>query len=63
MKGPCLNCPDREIGCHGSCEKYAAFKDLKRQETHARIHENGFRYGSKFSKRKYDSGRYNKWHQ
>lgn len=20
---PCLDCPDREPGCHGKCEKYA----------------------------------------
>lgn len=21
-KAPCLDCPDREPGCHGKCEKY-----------------------------------------
>lgn len=24
---PCLDCPDRVIGCHGDCEKYKAFKE------------------------------------
>lgn len=26
MKSPCKDCPDRQVGCHGSCEKYAAFR-------------------------------------
>lgn len=26
MKAPCKDCPDRQVGCHGSCEKYAAFQ-------------------------------------
>ena len=29
MNAPCNNCPDRHAGCHGSCEKYAAFKEEK----------------------------------
>lgn len=24
-KVPCVNCPDREIGCHGHCEKYLEY--------------------------------------
>ena len=24
---PCFECPDRVLGCHGTCEKYKAFKD------------------------------------
>ena len=27
MRSPCYKCPDREIGCHGRCEKYIAFAD------------------------------------
>ena len=23
---PCLNCENRKLGCHSSCEKYAEFK-------------------------------------
>ncbi len=23
---PCYGCPDRVLGCHGTCEKYTAFK-------------------------------------
>ncbi len=26
MKSVCHNCPDREVGCHGSCEKYIQAK-------------------------------------
>lgn len=25
MRPPCSGCPDRRVGCHGSCEKYQAF--------------------------------------
>lgn len=25
-KNKCLNCTDRYIGCHDSCEKYQSFK-------------------------------------
>lgn len=30
---PCLNCPDRVIGCHAICEKYGAYpaQNLERQ--------------------------------
>lgn len=24
-EAPCLGCPDREVGCHGKCEKYQQF--------------------------------------
>ena len=26
IKSPCLNCPDRTIGCHSKCELYADFR-------------------------------------
>lgn len=26
-RSPCKECPDREIGCHGKCEKYLAWKE------------------------------------
>ena len=26
IKGPCKDCVDRYIGCHGTCEKYIQFK-------------------------------------
>lgn len=26
MKQPCYNCPDREVGCHGKCERYTAYR-------------------------------------
>lgn len=33
MKSPCYKCEERHIGCHGKCEKYAAFKaDLEKQK-------------------------------
>ena len=26
MKQPCYNCPDREMGCHGRCERYKEYR-------------------------------------
>ncbi len=26
MKPPCQNCPDRQILCHSTCEKYLKYK-------------------------------------
>ena len=26
MSAPCKNCPNRSIGCHGKCDKYAEFR-------------------------------------
>ena len=26
MNQPCYNCPDREMGCHGRCERYAEYR-------------------------------------
>lgn len=26
MQVPCQNCPDRAVGCHGSCVRYRQFK-------------------------------------
>ena len=26
---PCYNCTNRELGCHGKCEKYLTFKQKK----------------------------------
>ena len=26
-KSPCLNCIDREVGCHSRCERYSRFRN------------------------------------
>lgn len=33
-RGVCLGCPDRQVGCHGTCEEYLSFaeKNKKRRE-------------------------------
>jgi hypothetical protein len=38
MKAPCMNCPDREIGCHGHCERYKEFR-AGREKEYALRHE------------------------
>ena len=32
MKGPCLNCTDRKVGCHSTCEKYKSYREYKDEE-------------------------------
>lgn len=29
---PCMDCPDRAVGCHGRCEQYKAFRAEKEKE-------------------------------
>ena len=31
-KSPCLNCPDRTIGCHSACDKYKQFQENLAEE-------------------------------
>lgn len=26
VNGPCQDCPDRSIGCHGTCERYKTYR-------------------------------------
>lgn len=39
MNPPCKNCSDRHIGCHGSCERYLAYK-TERDRLLAEQHRN-----------------------
>lgn len=49
---PCAECPDREIGCHGKCEKYKAWReklneiraeDYKRREGYKTVSDTAVR--------------------
>ena len=31
-KVPCKDCPEREVGCHGRCEKYKEYKENREKE-------------------------------
>lgn len=31
FEAPCLNCQDRQIGCHGKCEKYLKYAAKERR--------------------------------
>ena len=33
---PCLNCTDRRLGCHSTCERYKAFAAQRKTEREAR---------------------------
>lgn len=39
MTAPCRNCTDRNIGCHGQCEKYAAYRAIMDKEKVRRQYE------------------------
>ena len=52
---PCIDCPDRKVGCHGKCDKYKKFKDkmnkMRKEERSyhsirsyrtAKIYQNGY---------------------
>ena len=39
MAGPCKNCTNRKLGCHGSCEAYISFKKEKEEEKKERQNE------------------------
>ena len=28
MTAPCKNCTDRQMGCHGKCERYKAYREV-----------------------------------
>lgn len=28
MRTPCKGCEDRKVGCHSSCEKYKAYREI-----------------------------------
>ena len=44
MKVPCLDCPDRHLGCHSSCERYIHYQrrhqEVKEQIYNAKAVEN-----------------------
>ena len=34
---PCMGCGEREVGCHGRCERYRAFEQERQAEYEARL--------------------------
>ena len=42
IKAPCKNCPDRELGCHGKCEKYQEYR-TKVNEYNKKKHDAEFK--------------------
>lgn len=29
---PCKDCPNRKVGCHGQCDAYKRFEEMKRKK-------------------------------
>lgn len=58
---PCKGCENRQIGCHGHCEKYEEYKQerwqiwLKRKAEH-QVSASGFEYALKANKRRNKTG-------
>ena len=46
MKTPCANCAEREVGCHGKCDRYQAYRDdiehRKKPELYAKCDYDGY---------------------
>lgn len=40
MQVPCLDCPDRAVGCHVKCKRYKAWQEFKEVERAARREHN-----------------------
>ena len=38
IQPPCLDCPDRKVGCHGGCPKYAEYK-IEVDESRTKVNE------------------------
>lgn len=53
-KAPCKDCPDRQLRCHSTCEKYLAF-DKERKKLNKLKHEDAvarcYDYKSSVAKR------------
>lgn len=43
MTAPCLNCENRKLGCHSSCEKYIKFDTERKKIREIRLKENELR--------------------
>ena len=39
---PCMNCQDRKVGCHGSCEKYKELQAHYKKIREEKKYENEF---------------------
>ena len=53
MNAPCKDCPDREVGCHGTCEKYQLFRKSRTDYLEQSFAERESKtYWSKSSERK-----------
>lgn len=44
---PCLDCPERKLGCHSSCKKYKAYRKKKDKEKENRRKE-AYKYGRNY---------------
>lgn len=52
-KNACYGCQERHPGCHGKCEKYAAFLEEKDRKYHQRVKANdGFVYSAYVRRKK-----------
>lgn len=44
-KAPCKDCTEREVGCHGRCERYKAWrKDLDEKNRRERLQKQATKY-------------------
>ena len=59
-KAPCQNCPDRHVKCHGSCEKYQAYKQ---EMDDAKAIQSDYKRGHKLPKDVWDAQIHKIWNR
>ena len=40
MNAPCMNCQERELGCHDNCQKFSEYKIIWENILEKKKHEN-----------------------
>ena len=44
VQAPCKDCPDRAVGCHGTCEKYAEYKEACKMQKQTLLKDKAMDY-------------------
>lgn len=58
VEPPCMDCPDRVVGCHSECEKYKNYSQaLRKNKTFITERYKGQREAEKYTLQKYEKFR------
>lgn len=48
---PCLNCTERQVGCHSNCDEYLDFRHKVNEENKVREQVNFYEHGYRIEKK------------